>query len=164
MPFNTLLLTCLSPKRSFSEAGGHIHFNQKADEIVLLFIIDQQSNPISTAYQDLIKNGPVCDLIVYYIKDHKKVICFIELKGSNIQRAVEQIENTFIKFKTLLEHSTTNKACCTHCRNISYKSYIHLHGSAPRFTREHERTLEQYFGRRNSRVSRNQDIDNFIRD
>lgn len=164
MPFNTLLLTCLSPKKSFFEAGGHIHFNQKADEIILLFVIDPESNSTSTAYQDLIIKGPICDLILYYIKDHNKVICFIELKGANIQKAVEQIENTFKNFKTLLEHSTGDKACCPHCRDISYKSYIQLHGSAPRPITEYERALAKQFGRRNFRVSQDQDVDSFIRE
>lgn len=163
MPFNTLLLTCLSPKRSFSEAGGRIRFNQGTNETILLFVIDQRSNPHSTVYQDLIINGLVCDLIIYYIKDDKKIICFIELKGSDIQRAVEQIGNTFNKFKKSLQISTTKKACCPHSTNIRYKSYILLHGSAPRMIKDYMYTLEQSFGRGNFLISRCEDISNFIR-
>lgn len=163
MPFNTLLLTCLSTKRSFSEAGGRIRFNQDTNETILLFVIDQESNRNSTVYQDFIKNGPVCDLIIYYIKDNEKIICFIELKGSDIQKAIEQIENTFNKFRKSLEQSTRDKDCCPHCTNIRYKSYILLHGSAPRLTKDHGQRLEHCFGRGNVSISRCEDISNFIR-
>ena len=98
MPFNTLLLTgCFLPgKTSFTEDGVQLSLQPESGETVLFFSIDDQSNPNCKFRQVLgIQNDKkICDLIVFYAKENERIICFVELKGSKLGTAVEQVTNT----------------------------------------------------------------------
>lgn len=163
MPFNPLFLTCLSPKTSFSEKGGNVGIKPQSGEQVLFFVIDQESNDSSTVHLDLEVKGPICDLLVYYGKGSKKVLCFVELKGSDVSHAVEQIVNTHGHFKKALISATKGKKCAPCCADIIYRARIHLHGSSPQETKKYGKKLEQHFGKHNFEIGRGLDIGTFLR-
>jgi len=89
MPFNTLLLTeCFLPGQThYKESGVKIGLQPESGETVLFFSIDNQSNP-NCKFRQLLgineENQRICDLIVFYAKDNQRVICFVELKGSDL--------------------------------------------------------------------------------
>jgi hypothetical protein len=163
MPFNSLCLACLSPKTNFTESGGHVSIRKQSDECVLFFVVDPSSNRVSTAREDLTINGKICDLVVYYRKDDKSVICLVETKGSNVARAVQQVKNTYDHLKRALNQATQGRACRTLFEDIVWKAYVCLHGSSPRDIRNHRTTLNGYFGQRNCDIKRHQAFGDFLR-
>lgn len=118
MPFNTLMLDYLIPDTSFAESGGRVNVKPQLGETVLFFRIDDllKRNKLKT-------EGKVCDMIVFYCKRNKKVLCLTELKGSDINHAIEQVINTY--------HSLRRGFKKTHLSQIEWKVYIHSHGSVP---------------------------------
>ncbi len=162
MPFNTLLLTgcLLTGKTSFKENGVEIKVIPQSGETILFFSIDEQSNPSCKLRQVLNidqQNMKICDLIVFYGKGNDRVICFVELKGGDLQRAVEQIRNTYNSFRKIL------LSRCSHCNGFIPKAYIKTNSSAPQEIKEYQKQLCTTFGKSNYDISKNSDLGNFIR-
>jgi len=158
MPFNTLLLSsCLIPgKTSYTEDGVTITLQPQNGETILFFSIDDQSNPNCKLRPllGLAQAGmKICDLIVFYANDTERIICFVELKGSNIQTAKDQVINTFITFNAKLNSSLTFTA----------KTYIVHKGSTPQEIEKYKQELENKFGKGNYDINRDPDLGKFIR-
>src|SRR4028119_230213 len=85
-PFEILLLSpCLLPgKTDFKESKASVKVVPEADETILFFNIDDQSNPGCKLREFLWgteKGQKMCDLMVFYAKGNsERVICFVELK------------------------------------------------------------------------------------
>jgi hypothetical protein len=163
MPFNSLILTCLSERTGFVESGGRISIARQSNESVLFFVIDEQSNPASTLRRDLSIQGAICDLIVYYEKDNRKTACFIELKSGNVSRAVKQVVNTCDYFRRWLLQCLRGRACLGQYESIKWKAYIYLHGGTPRLTSREKQRLENCFGARNYLIRREENLGRFLR-
>ncbi|MDJ0735259.1 MAG: hypothetical protein QNJ47_14575 [Nostocaceae cyanobacterium] len=159
MPFNTLLLTgCFLPgKTSFKENGVEIKVQPESGETILFFSIDEQSNP-SCKLRQVLKidrqNMKICDLIVFYGKDNHRVICFVELKGSDLERAVEQVENKYKSLTNILS---------SRCNSFISKAYIKTNSSAPQEIKQYQEQLSTTFGKNNYDISKNSDLGDFIR-
>jgi hypothetical protein len=145
MPFENLLLSsCLLPGQTyFKESKASVKVEPLAGETILFFNIDDKSNPGCKLRQFLwgIEKGQkMCDLIVFYAKDSKRVICFVELKDniSDLGHATEQVINTYNTFKVHLQKSYTAKAFIYACG-----------GSSPREHEEYQRELLKEFGKNN---------------
>ena len=164
MPFNTLLLTCLIPGASVSEHGGRVSVKPQSGEIVLFFVVDDQTNRDSTLRQDLGIVGAICDCVVYYIKGDKKVLCLVELKGSNVDHAVEQIMNTFQYLKQSLEACTLRRECRSCFLQIDWRAYVYVHGSVPRNTKQASRFLTEAFRKTKFAITRERDLGSFLRE
>ena len=157
MPFNTLLLTCLKYGTSFGEHGANVRVEGgRSDGTVLFFSIDDQSNPRSTLREDLDIGGKICDLLIFYAPNgsDKKVLCLVELKGSDITRAVKQIKSTYLSLKSTFIR--------THLQEIEWKAYVLTAGSSPRNIKENKKCLIETFGRNNCNISRISDLTGFI--
>ena len=156
MPFNTLLLTCLHPGTSFGEVHNRVSVQQKSDEPILFFVTDDQSNSVSTLRSDLKMGGAVCDLVIFYAQGNKKTLCLVELKGSDLEQAVEQIINTYQHLKRTLKQP--------HRRLIGWKAYIQISGSIPKELKELQKSLHNIFGKHNYAIARDdREFANFIR-
>ncbi|MEK8016456.1 MAG: hypothetical protein VSS75_006270 [Candidatus Parabeggiatoa sp.] len=101
----TLLLTpCLLPSKTrFDESKA---LKPQADETILFFFIDDQSNTDCKLCQLLWgdKAGEnLCDLIVFYAKGNERVFCFVELKDNleeeDLNQAIKQVTNTYTHFR-----------------------------------------------------------------
>ena len=149
--------SCLIPKTSFSEAGGRVSVQPKSEETIHFFVIDDDINPDCTLRQDLGIVGAICDLLVSYAKENKKLLCLVELKGKNLRRAVEQVANTYKYLRKSLSQPQLQQ--------IKWKAYIHQHGSSPSKTDRDwiKNRLERGFGKNNYCVSRASDLGNFLR-
>lgn len=170
MPFNSLILTCLIPNRSFTDQGQTVSVKQESNESFLFFVIDKKTNEKSSLPEVLGiskegKEGKICDLIVYYQKspDGKTpsdscVICCAELKGTNLDRAIEQIINTKKYFVDSL------KAKKVDFKKITWKAYILCHGSSQKDMKKYKKNFEDA-GFRNQYIEtgKTSDISAFIR-
>jgi hypothetical protein len=144
LPFNTLLLTCLSDETSHRDFGNEVRVERKAGETILLFVTDDKSNPNCKLKQDLQmgKDAIICDCIFFYSRSDQadKVLCLVELKGVDIEHAVERIANTQKLLKSKFSRS--------HEQHIRWRVYIHVRGSAPiRKSSKLIQRLESIFGK-----------------
>jgi hypothetical protein len=122
-PFEILLFShCLLPgETSFKENKASVKVEPQADETILFFHIDDQSNPACKLRKFLWgtqRGQRMCDLMVFYAKKSEKeskserVICFVELKDNigDLGHATDQVINTYNRFKLHLKLSYTPKA------------------------------------------------------
>lgn len=164
MPFNTLLLSgCLLPgETSFGESGGKVRIQPKSGETVLFFSIDDQSNS-NCGFRQILginqENMKICDLIIFYANNNQRIICFVELKGSDLKTAVQQVINTYESFRRYLASSKqkNNLIDCT------AKAYVKFNGSVPQELDKYKKELNKVFGEHNFDLSRNEDLGDFIR-
>ena len=158
LPFEILLLSpCLLPgKTDFKESKASVKVEPQADETILFFNIDDQSNPGCKLREFLWgteKGQKMCDLIVFYAQDSKRVICFVELKDnmSDLDHATDQVINTYKSLKLRLKLSYTPKA-------FIYGSA----GSAPHEHQEYQKKLSKVFDNFEW-GNRNNDLGNILR-
>ncbi|AVH72808.1 hypothetical protein [Nostoc sp. 'Lobaria pulmonaria (5183) cyanobiont'] len=161
MLFNKLLLSsCLLPgKTSYTENGVEINIKPSSGETILFFLIDNQSNPNCKLRQilGLEQEGmKICDLIVFYAKESKRIICFVELKGGDVKTATEQVITTYTYFKKSLKQSELSL-------NFIAKAYIKSNSSVPQEIDKYKQELKQTFGEGNYDISKNSDLGNFLR-
>ncbi|NLZ30767.1 MAG: hypothetical protein GX885_08535, partial [Methanomicrobiales archaeon] len=146
MLFDTLVLTCLCHGTSYSESGKRIRVERKPGERIAFFDIDENSNRYSAFRRDFGVEGPICDLIIFYSphdsKDCTKVLCFAELKGTDVRRALDQIRSTYQAVK--------DKVPPNYRDEIRWKGYILMRGSAPRVMKRYKAELNALFGHKNS--------------
>ncbi|MCX6380538.1 MAG: hypothetical protein NT023_13865 [Armatimonadetes bacterium] len=82
MALDTLgLLKCAVQGTSVSEQGKSVSVKPIPGETVLFFRSD---TPEFRACTRLEQNAAACDVMIFYYKSPKAVICFVELKGSEI--------------------------------------------------------------------------------
>ncbi len=98
MPFNFLLWHCLLPgKTQISEQGCSARILPKSDETVLAFRIDLEA--FREEYD--LRGKKLCDGFFFIFKagDTRPKLIFVELKGSDVTAAAEQliIAVTFLK-------------------------------------------------------------------
>ncbi len=156
MPFNSLILTSLHSGTSFSEARNRVSLQRRSNETILFFSTDEQSNPHCTLRQDLDIPGGVCDLVVFYAQGNRKIVCLVELKGSDLKRAVEQVTNMYENLRRPLKQ--------THLQLIEWKVYICMSGAVPKEAKNLQKNLHRIFGKRNFVVSKNdRDFGKFLR-
>jgi hypothetical protein len=160
LPFKLLLLSsCLLPgKTSFKESKASVKVEPQADETILFFNIDDQSNPGCKLREFLwgkATGQQICDLIVFYAKESERVICFVELKDnmSDLGHATEQVINTYNSLKLHL--------------NSRYKAKAFIYGfagSVPHEHQEYQKKLSQVFKKDNFEFgNRNNDLGNCLR-
>jgi hypothetical protein len=159
-PFEILLLSpCLLPgQTSFKESKASVKVEPQADETILFFHIDDQSNPACKLRKFLWgtqRGQRICDLIVFYAKESERIICFVELKDNigDLGHATDQVINTYKSLKLHLKLSYTPKA------------FIYAFtGSLPHEHQEYQKKLYKVFGENNFEWGdRNNDLGNFLR-
>jgi hypothetical protein len=160
MPFDHLLLSgCLVPdKTSHTEDGVEVSLKRESGETVLFFHIDDQSNPNCKLRQilGLDQEGmPMCDLIVFYARETERIICFVELKGGDLDKAKKQVINTYEKFNKLVQKSQST---------FTPKTYIVFNGgSSHNDIKGFQEELKNKFGEGNYDISKNSDLGAFLR-
>lgn len=158
--FATLLMSCLLPGQTiFQDSKATVKVEPKADETILFFNIDEQSNSRCQFRQLLWGNQQgqkICDLIVFYARERERVICFVELKDNkaDLNTAIKQLINTYNEFKRHLELPYTAKA------------YVYAHqGSSNKKDQEYKNKLAKAFRKGNFKISTksDNDIGDFLR-
>ncbi len=106
-PLELLLFThcCLDAgKTSFTENGATVRVLPERSETILFFPIDK-CNLGSHLWKGQ-EGKSICDLIVYYAKEDRRVLCFVELKKSRQElddHAVMQVVSTYNEIKKYLK-------------------------------------------------------------
>ena len=137
MPFSSLLLSALTPDSTLKENNIGVTFKRNqldtSKETLLLFQSDDEKTHFRNIWLRNNDHGCVnpqcCDGIIFYHstdKENSGTICFVELKGNDIQHAVEQILQTYKIIKTALSdvQISTDK--------ISWKAVIISSASKPK--------------------------------
>lgn len=162
MSFNNLLLSgCLLPgKNTYEEKEVKIKVDADTDETILLFCVDEKSNPSCKLRQKLGLDRAgmkICDLIIFYAKDNKRIICFVELKsGSDLKTAKEQVINTYTYFRDSLQESNSPN-------QFTAKAYIKMDGALPQESEQYKQELFKTFGKNNYDINHEEDISQFLR-
>ncbi len=144
MPFNTLLLTCLIHGTRFGEQGATVSIKPKSGETILFFSVDDQSNE-GCGLRKMGMQGALCDLVIFFDNaGEKKTLCMVELKGSDLKRAIEQVINTRDFLKNNLPTGLR--------QHVVWKACILLTGKSPQEVKQLEKHLEEAFGKENFRI------------
>ncbi|MBN2287644.1 MAG: hypothetical protein JXI43_14445 [Tissierellales bacterium] len=174
MPFNLLVTTCAchSQKVRYEpREGAHITIDTKENEHVIFFEIDEQSNKTSLFrkhFSMLSEGQKICDLLIYYylessvcdVRKEPKIICLAESKGSSLDDAIEQIENTFNHIKTKFSDLKGYNNPIVWCAYIATSGF----GSSQNLRRkEYRKKMKQISGIKYSSASTEQDIGKFLR-
>lgn len=142
-------------KCSYSENGVKVSVKKEQNEIINFFLIDRNMNDKEYLIKRReISEKEICDLVISYEKRGKNAItfCLVELKGSDINHAIDQVCRVFDVLK--------DKECCHH--NVIWKVYICSHGSSPiRYDTTHERKLKDRFRSGCYKLSKNRKTDPF---
>ncbi|MBN2285878.1 MAG: hypothetical protein JXI43_05480 [Tissierellales bacterium] len=167
MPFERLLFTsCLLPGLTrFKESKIGVSIQAQQDESILFFCIDSNSTGHTNCGNCGLRNDfwgnqqgqRICDLVVFYAKEERRVLCFVELKDnkSELNDAVEQVINTYRAFKPHLKLSS----------HYTIQAFlIGHHGAAPQRHTQAQNALTREFEEGNF-IYNARDIDfaNFLR-
>jgi hypothetical protein len=89
MSFHSVVAACLHPGTAAKEKGKSVRIDLKKDETVLLFRTDSNE---AKAYLGI---KTASDFVYFYMKDqHTPKLVFVELKGSDLAKAAEQLQAT----------------------------------------------------------------------
>jgi hypothetical protein len=139
---------CHMPGTSIHENGIKVSIKRNPREIIRFFLTDDQS---VRAHFAMSAKGIKCSdyLLIYAIEDsmHKKeILCFIELKGSDLKQSVDQICDAY-KHIAQFSQQHINRSQRT---NVTEVAAIFLHQRAPSSDSSRERKrLEKIFGDKN---------------
>jgi hypothetical protein len=167
MPFNSMLLTCLTNGTSYTEAGNSVRLSPASRETVLFFGVDDQSDDTRSLRPDFGISGPICDLIVFYRneRENRTVVCLIELKGSELEYAANQIVNTYRHVAGALNQYAHRRSdeYQRQYECVEWKAYIKVHRGSHTQHGTAQDCLQKVFGKDNYDIRRNPDIGQFLR-
>lgn len=156
-----LLSPCLMPGVTcHTDSKAKVDITPKSNETILFFCIDDQTNKGCGLRQFLWGNAEgknICDLIVFYACENKKIICFVELKDNlgDLGKAKQQVINTYNAVKQKIKLNNNYRA----------KAFITAHhGSAPQEHQRYEKELKATFGDGNYEYNcKCNELDKFLR-
>lgn len=165
MPLNTLFAHCLLPGRTaYAEQKSNkqdtgIRVPPQSGEAVLLFNIDDQTNPSCRLRSALNIQGGLCDcLVLYKGSEGRPVLCLVELKGSDVASAAEQLANTQRALLGALKRRKEQES-------FRFRGYIRTRGSSHTgIDRTTKRKLQDAFGAGEFKVAKEGDLGSFLRD
>lgn len=172
MPFNTLVMVCpTSNKTSFSGTGSKVSMTPNSNEKVFFFDIGMQAVANSLLRQDwgMKDDEPLCDGIIYYtdVNQNKTIICLVELKGRQLNHALDQVVHTQKVMRQVLKETLAKRASNPHFSNVIWRGYIYQNKSAPSNIKllqgEIEKAEKKFGGTQNFQISKAADIGVFLR-
>lgn len=154
---------CKLEGTSHTESGVKVSVkpDKSQEETIVFFCIDPES-PESNEdceFIDIISAVQICDLLIDYESSKKVVFCLVELKGRDVEHAIEQVLSTF---KGILRTFGKNVR-----DDVQWKAYIVQHGSAPCPTKKSQkllRLMEEAFSQFDDfEVKKDRDVGRFLR-
>lgn len=123
-----LVTSCYIQGTSFKDNPDSVQISISLEnpnsERLMFFVIDESSNPKSQfrKFFDMNRsNESICDLLIYYTDNNtgENLLVITESKGTDFDKAADQIINTYSKLKSKEEFCNNNyckrltlKACC----------------------------------------------------
>ncbi|MCP4349763.1 MAG: hypothetical protein GY795_30145 [Desulfobacterales bacterium] len=174
MNFKQLYNTCLIKKTSYKDKGTSVEVSikpEKGEEIYFFPIYDDKNeNCNKEIFQKSLKmkEKKVCDLIVFYSKGDKQTVCLVELKkGSNADKAADQILSVLNCFKPFLDSALKNNSCCPKIKSqqIEWRAYIICKGGSAHSDRQKKARKKLEKSKKFSAVDikRDSDLGKFLR-
>ena len=122
-PLNILLWDCLEPRiTSCAERGTSASIQKQPGETVLVFRTDSPEMRRAFGLQK------ACDRLFFFMKEQSAPkLVFVELKGTDVKRAAEQLEETIIKVRGVLGAISSAFA-----RNDNLHAVVVSQGGVPR--------------------------------
>lgn len=158
--------SCQIEKKSIHENGITVSIERESGEIIRFFLTD--CDPARECFAMQAEGIKCCDYLLLYTREDSmhanELLCFIELKGKALHKAVDQICNTF-KYVTQFSQQYIHRSQHT---NVTQVVAIFLHERVPsgRSRREKER-LEKIFDKKHiymrHTVRHNREFSQFIR-
>jgi hypothetical protein len=123
MKFEKIVHSCLSDRTSLSEEGKSASIARRNDETILMFLTD------SDVVRRELGIKRACDAVFVYIRQRARpILLFIELKGSDIQGAADQIRFTAEGVRKLVNSDFST----TFPNPDDMRAVVVFSGSAPR--------------------------------
>src|SRR6266487_1695351 len=139
-----LLENCLTSGTKAHEDGLTVSIEREKDEEIYFFRMDCVEGN-SCLGMKKVEKEKCCDYLVFFNKEKSinEVFCFLELKGKNVQKAKQQVINTYTHLSALLkENSGQNQT-----QVPLWSVYICLSGPAPQETQRVHNELIKRFGK-----------------
>lgn len=172
MSLSRLLLVASSSKKQIRGQGKDKiiikPLNPNYDgEVVLCFELDDDKARERKVCQSLgmKETDKRCDGIIFYAKDDQDgtVICFVEMKSTNIDDAAVQIQSTRTHIERLLR-ADCGTDCNRQFQHIHWKACFYHHGATPdKISRIKKQLGTAGFGDVYDFTSANNDIGPFLR-
>ena len=136
-PLNVLLWDCLERRvTSCSERGTSASIQKQPGETVLVFRTDNDEMRRAFGLEK------ACDRLFFYMKEQSDPrLIFVELKGTDVKRAAEQLKETVIKVKRVLGTMASAFA-----RTENLLAVIVSQGGAPRELEKLQQDFRKHAG------------------
>jgi hypothetical protein len=144
----TRLQDCREPGTSASEKGLKVSTETLAGETIIFFHAD--CNEGRQCLNITNQNKKVCDYIIYYTQEIKQseLVCFLELKGTNLEDAAKQVTETHAHLKIILNMEIHSR----HYSNFKWRICICLHNHAPSVNQRIREDLKRKYGNENVEI------------
>lgn len=145
---NALLQRCRENGTSVQESGIRVSTQLLTGEIIIVFHIDSDEGRKSLKMED--EGIRICDFIFYYTKENEvnEVVCLLELKGTELLRASDQVKKTHQRLIALTNEAIHSK----YHRNLTWRICICLRGQAPATSQRIRDELKELFGKHNVEI------------
>ena len=139
--FSNVLQQCLEPRTSAHKIGITVSTEVLAGEIIIFYHTDCKEGRKGLNAE--LEGNKICDYLILFTKDEVdyEIVCFLELKGKNLETAIQQIERThqYVKDLSRLKFKKYNL-------NINWRVCICLRRSASNANQRKRNELIQKFG------------------
>jgi hypothetical protein len=145
------LANCRIQGTSVQESGIRVSTQPTAGEIIVFFHTDTDEGRECLEMRiEGESSEKICDYLIYYTREgrHSEIVCFLELKGTDLAKAVKQVEMTQTQTKTLMQEEIRSK----YHQNFTFRICICLRSQAPSTSQRIRDSLIQKFGGRNVEI------------
>lgn len=142
---DTHLTSCRIPRTNVQESGIHVSTQKLTGEKIVFFHTDCDEGRECLGMRIVGESSErICDYLLYYSKVNTQieVICFLELKGTDLATAAEQIDATYTKTKALMQETIHSR----YHANLRFRACICLRSQAPSTSQRIRDSLIQKFG------------------
>lgn len=117
-------------------------------EIIIVFHIDSDEGRKSLKMED--EGIRICDFIFYYTNENEgnEVACLLELKGTELRRASDQVKKTHQRLIALANEAIHRR----YHRNLTWRICICLRSQAPGTSQRIRDELKAFFGTNNVEI------------
>lgn len=156
------LNTCRQPGTKAQGSGITVSTQPLAGETIIFFEIDCREGRQSLR---MVGEGiSICDHLIFYTKDgeHYETVCFLELKGTDLNVAMKQVQTTRKYVEVLSDKNIPKKKH----RYFLWKICICLRSHAPSVSQRVRDELKQKYGNENVEIKHGitrYDIGQFLR-
>jgi len=151
-PLHAFLVTHLQDCRelgtSASEKGLRVSTETLVGETIIFFHADSSEGRQGLKITN--QNKKVCDYIIYYTQEVKQseIVCFLELKGTNLEDAARQVTETHTHLKIILNPEIHSR----YHNNFTWRICICLHNHAPSVNQRIREELKRRYGNENVEI------------